>query len=37
MKELIIADVTPANVIQETLFCVKDIKSPGFACKLELT
>lgn len=25
--------VTPQNVQEETLFCIKDIKSPGFKCK----
>ncbi len=25
-----IIDVTPNNVQEETLFCIKDIKSPGF-------
>ena len=28
-----IVDVTPNNVQKETLFCVKDLKSPGFKCK----
>ncbi len=33
MKTTTIIDVTPDNVQEETLFCVKDIKSTGFACK----
>ena len=28
-----IIEVTPNNVQEETLFCIKDIKSPGFKCK----
>lgn len=28
-----IIDVTPDNVLQKTLFCVKDVKNPGFAKK----
>ena len=28
-----IAEVTPENVLAETLFCIKDIKSPGFQSK----
>lgn len=30
-----IAEVTPKNVMQETLFCIKDVKSSGFARKSE--
>lgn len=33
MDQFKIIEVTPENVQEETLFCVKDIKSPGFACK----
>ena len=33
MDQLKIIDVTPKNVLEETLFCVKDIKSTGFTCK----
>ena len=32
-NQLHIVDVTPNNVQEETLFCSKDIKSPGFKCK----
>tara|TARA_R110002096_G_scaffold323145_1_gene517275 strand:- start:3492 stop:3677 length:186 start_codon:yes stop_codon:yes gene_type:complete len=28
-----IVEVTPENVHQETLFCIKDIKSPAFESK----
>ena len=28
-----ITDVTPENVQEETLFCIKDIKKPGFNSK----
>ena len=28
-----IIDVTPENIDRETLFCVKDTRSPGFTCK----
>lgn len=28
-----IREVTPENVMEETLFCVKDITNPGFTCK----
>lgn len=30
-----IINVTPQNVVQETLFCIKDLKKPGFQCKRE--
>jgi GNAT superfamily N-acetyltransferase len=33
MDQFKIIEVTPENVQEETLFCVKDIKSSGFACK----
>ena len=33
MDQFNIIEVTPDNVHEETLFCVKDIKSSGFACK----
>lgn len=33
MKNLKIIDVTPDNVLKETLFCIKDIKKPGFESK----
>ncbi len=32
-NQLHIVDVTPNNVQEETLFCIKDLKSPGFKCK----
>ena len=28
-----IINVTPQNVLQETLFCIKDLKNPGFHSK----
>lgn len=30
-----ITEVTPQNVLEETFYCVKDIKNPGFDCKKE--
>ncbi len=33
MDQFVIKEVTPENVQEETLFCVKDIKNPGFSCK----
>ena len=33
METITIIDVTPHNVKEETLFCIKDLKSPGFKCK----
>lgn len=33
MNQFKIIEVTPNNVQEETLFCVKDIKSSGFNCK----
>ncbi len=33
MKMTKIIDVTPENVQEETLFCIKDIKKPGFQSK----
>lgn len=33
MKTLKIIEVTPDNVQEETLFCVKDLKNPGFESK----
>lgn len=33
MKTHTLIDVTPENVLQETLFCIKDVKNPGFHCK----
>ena len=33
MNGAIITKVTPQNVMEETFFCVKDIKNPGFHCK----
>lgn len=33
MDQFKIIEVTPKNVLEETLFCVKDIISPGFKCK----
>lgn len=33
MKSLKIINVTPQNVSKETLFCIKDIKKPGFESK----
>ncbi|WP_297792803.1 GNAT family N-acetyltransferase [uncultured Eudoraea sp.] len=35
MNSTIIIDVTPENVQEETLFCIKDIKKPGFHAKRE--
>jgi hypothetical protein len=35
MGQFKIIEVTPINAMEETLFCVKDIKSPGFKCKLD--
>ncbi len=35
MKSMTITNVTPQNVREETLFCVKDISSPAFKCKEE--
>jgi hypothetical protein len=35
MEEHILIEVTPDNVNKETLFCIKDITSPGFAAKKE--
>ncbi len=33
MDQFKVIEVTPQNVREETLFCVKDIKNPGFKCK----
>ena len=33
MGTISIIDVTSYNVQEETLFCIKDLKSPGFKCK----
>ena len=33
MNGALITKVTPKNVMEETFFCVKDIKNPGFHCK----
>jgi len=33
MDALKIIDVTPENVLQKTLFCIKDLKNPGFENK----
>ncbi|WP_299113923.1 GNAT family N-acetyltransferase [uncultured Winogradskyella sp.] len=33
METLKITNVTPKNVTEETLFCIKDIKNPGFDSK----
>ncbi|MGI9547393.1 MAG: GNAT family N-acetyltransferase [Flavobacteriaceae bacterium] len=33
MIELTVTEVTPENVRQETLFCIKDLLNPGFKCK----
>ena len=33
IDQFIVIDVTPNNVKEETLFCIKDLKSPGFKCK----
>ncbi len=33
MESFKIIDVTPKNVNKETLFCIKDIKKPGFESK----
>lgn len=33
MKSMRTIAVTPENVIEETLFCVKNLKNPGFKCK----
>ena len=30
-----IINVTPQNVLKETLFCIKDLKNPGFQSKQE--
>jgi len=35
MDQFKIIEVTPKNVQEETLFCVKDIKNRGFTCKQE--
>lgn len=35
MEGLFVVDVTPENVMLETLFCVKDITNPGFERKKE--
>ncbi len=34
-QEVKIVDVTPENISQETVFCIKDISSEGFRCKQE--
>lgn len=33
MNSFITTAVTPENVLEETLFCVKNLKNPGFKCK----
>lgn len=33
MNSLKIIDVTPQNVLETTLFCIKDLKNPGFESK----
>lgn len=33
METLKLIEVTPQNVYEQTLFCIKDIKSPGFESK----
>lgn len=33
MAQIKIVDITPSNVLEETLFCIKDIKKPGFKNK----
>ncbi len=35
MDPIHVFDITPDNVEQETLFCIKDLKSPGFKAKQE--
>ncbi|NAY91347.1 GNAT family N-acetyltransferase [Muricauda sp. JGD-17] len=33
MSQLKIIEVTPQNIMEETLFCIKDVKSEAFDCK----
>ncbi|MCU4175004.1 GNAT family N-acetyltransferase [Carboxylicivirga sp. N1Y90] len=33
MTNLTLIEITPDNVEQETLFCIKDLKNPAFKCK----
>ncbi len=35
MKNVQIIDVSPNNVEEETLFCIKDLLKPGFQCKMQ--
>ena len=33
MEDIQVIDVKPGNIETETLFCIKDVLSPGFECK----